>query len=367
MSTLAGTSTYVLPTFSDIKVGTLNDKPLPVVLTPLTDAAKTKSYLVNFCTVNREALLELMYQRKVILFRGFELPSPQDFEEVALACEPKLSNEYLGTSPRNFVEGTKYVFTASELPNFFPIPQHIEMSFLNSRPDKVFFYCQSPPSGSVGGETPVADCAAIWQQLHPKVKAKFEQKGVRYHRNYGGPTESTLDPTQLKRWPEIFGSSDKKLVAESCQRDQVTLEWKKGDGIRLTNNMAAYRKHPQTGEEIWSNHANVFHPAMIHQEYYRIARSTGQWRLYLLALFGLLLFTLKWLFKKQQDFPLNTLYGDGSVISSSDMSHVRDTIWRNTVFNRWQQGDMLLIDNLAASHGRMPYSGKDRRILVAWG
>jgi hypothetical protein len=99
----------------------------------------------------------------------------------------------------------------------------------------------------------------------------------------------------------------------------VKLEWKKGDGIRLTNDMPAFRTHPKTGEQVWSNHANVFHPAMIHQEYYRfvivlitlahpfmrtfkaqrlwlycnsIARKTGQWRLYLLALVGLLLFTV---------------------------------------------------------------------------
>jgi hypothetical protein len=57
------------------------------------------------------------------------------------------------------------------------------MSFLNSRPDKVFFYCQTPPK-SLGGETPVADCAAIWQQMDPKIKSKFQEKGVRYHRNY---------------------------------------------------------------------------------------------------------------------------------------------------------------------------------------
>jgi hypothetical protein len=56
---------------------------------------------------------------------------------VALACEPKLSNEYLGTSPRNFVAGTKYVFTASELPNFFPIPQHIEVTSLSLHNDHV--------------------------------------------------------------------------------------------------------------------------------------------------------------------------------------------------------------------------------------
>lgn len=40
--------------------------------------------------------------------------------------------------------------------------------------------------------------------------------------------------------------------------------------------------------------------------------------------------------------------GDGTPIPSSDMTKVRDAIWRNTVFNKWRQGDIYVIDNAAA-------------------
>jgi hypothetical protein len=46
---------------------------------------------------------------------------------------------------------------------------------------------------------------------------------------------------------------------------------------------------------------------------------------------------------------------------------VRGLIWKHTVFNPWRKGDVTMIDNLQCSHGRQPYSGKQRRILVAWG
>lgn len=49
---------------------------------------------------------------------------------------------------------------------------------------------------------------------------------------------------------------------------------------------------------------------------------------------------------------MNTCYGDGTPIPYKIVSQVRDTVWNNMVFNRWQQGDVLMIDNFRISHGR---------------
>ena len=49
---------------------------------------------------------------------------------------------------------------------------------------------------------------------------------------------------------------------------------------------------------------------------------------------------------------MNTCYGDGTTLPLKTVSHVRDTVWKNLVFNRWQQGDVLMIDNFRVSHGR---------------
>lgn len=56
------------------------------------------------------------------------------------------------------------------------------MSFLKSRPNKVFFFCEREPA--TGGQTPIADCAAVYRDMDPVVREKFEKKGVRYVRNY---------------------------------------------------------------------------------------------------------------------------------------------------------------------------------------
>ena len=63
--------------------------------------------------------------------------------------------------------------------------------------------------------------------------------------------------------------------------------------------------------------------------------------------------------------PMHVTFADGEEIPEEDMEHVRDLIWRNTVLERWQKNDFVIIDNRRVAHGRMPFKGP-RRVLVAW-
>lgn len=63
---------------------------------------------------------------------------------------------------------------------------------------------------------------------------------------------------------------------------------------------------------------------------------------------------------------LNVTYGNGQAISVWDMHRIRKAIHKNMVFNQWQQGDLLMIDNFSTSHGREPTYSKGRKIVVAW-
>ena len=61
-----------------------------------------------------------------VLFRGWDVRTAQEFEQVGLTLLPNdLSNYYLGTSPRVLLSGCSYVYSASEFPPFYPIPQHV--------------------------------------------------------------------------------------------------------------------------------------------------------------------------------------------------------------------------------------------------
>lgn len=49
---------------------------------------------------------------------------------------------------------------------------------------------------------------------------------------------------------------------------------------------------------------------------------------------------------------MHTMFGDGSEIPLSDVSHVKEIVHKNMVFDRWRKGDLLMIDNFRVSHGR---------------
>lgn len=63
---------------------------------------------------------------------------------------------------------------------------------------------------------------------------------------------------------------------------------------------------------------------------------------------------------------LHMSFGDGTPISIGEMYKIRKTIHKHMVFNGWQAGDMLLIDNFSTSHDRQPTFNKGRKVVVAW-
>jgi hypothetical protein len=68
----------------------------------------------------------------------------------------------------------------------------------------------------------------------------------------------------------------------------------------------------------------------------------------------------------EQNLPRNVYYGDRSPIEDSVMEEVGAVYEKAKISFPWQQGDVLMLDNMLAAHGRNPYAG-DRKILVAMG
>lgn len=335
-----------------------NETPILVMPDGETSASSLESWIAK----NRGAIQDELLEHGAVLFRGFEVPDAPTFEKLALALEPGLQNQYLGTSPRNAV--TKFVFSASELPDYYPIPQHCEMSFLRDAPDRVLFFCEVEPT-SPGGETPLTDFKAVADQLDPSVRRKFERRQLRIIRNYTGPKSRNRDLWQLKPWHEMFQTSDKDAVDEACRREGFDRIWRDDDRLTLISYQPAFREHPETGEVVWFNHSQVFHIDTAEAELRRVARVQRDWRAALLALVSEVVTGVRKKTTDAEKQPMHVTWADGSEIDREDMEHVRDVIWRNTVRYRWKHGDFVLIDNRRVAHGRMPYRGP-RRVLVAW-
>jgi len=332
---------------------------------PFTVAAssdKKLDALIELINGSKDQLKKDLLREGAILFRGFDVRTPEDFEKVALTLEPGLQNNYAGTSPRN--SRTTYVHSASELPGHYPIMQHCEMSFLPTAPRFLFFFCYVEPSG--GGETPICDFRKVYDQLDPNIRSEFERKGVRLIRNYSGPNTTTRkDAFQLKRWDELFKTTDHRVAEEECKKNDLEVTWLDDDRLRLVNERPAVQRHPETGEVAWFNHLQVFHREAAAIEYEHIYQRRHDFfsLRYLAALKMITLF--KRLFKKPTDEAMHMVFADGTEIPRSYVRHVEEVIWKNLVAAPWKLGDVLMIDNFSTSHGRLPYQGP-RDILVAW-
>ncbi|EKR18896.1 taurine catabolism dioxygenase, TauD/TfdA family [Leptospira interrogans serovar Grippotyphosa str. UI 12769] len=336
--------------------------PLPVVYQPNSTTQKSKQTLIQWIKTNKRALTDDLKQYGAILFRGFEIISPQDFEEVILNIDSNLKNNYLGTSPRNQV--TKYIFTATELPSAYPIMQHAEMSFLDSPPKKLFFYCGKAPGKF--GETPITDLRKVLKEIPTHIREKFEKEKIRYSRVYNGPSnQSRFQFWKTKRWDEMFQTKDKNEVEKTSKKQNFKVEWFGKDDLRLVNTTLAIRKHPESNTLAWHNHSQVFHIDAARKEYWKIFVRQKTIRGFLVAVTLEILTFIKKITTKKEYLDTHCTYGGGQEISGTELKQIQNVFWNNISLFSWQNGDILVIDNYSVSHGRHPFTGP-REIFVAW-
>jgi len=339
------------------------DGPDPLPLVVKARGAREIDELVAWIRANHTQLRSELARVGAILFRGFAVDDAAGFERVARAVDDELGNEYLGTSPRNAL--TSHVFSASELPPFYPIPQHCEMSFTAKPPRRLFFACLVEPAAG-SGETPLCDFRRVWQDLDPALRRRLAERGLRIVRNYGSPgAKSALNPFQLKSWDEMFGTTDRAAVEATCAREGFTPTWTADGGLRLVSTQPLSRVQPETGAEVWHNHLTTFHASAPAAEYRRIWRLRPSLRHLAFWQLSRGLAALQRRGKKPDALAMHCTHADGSEIPDADVAQVLDVIWRHLVVVPWRRGDVIAIDNFAVSHGRLPYAGP-RQVAVCW-
>lgn len=363
------TAPQVKPQLSDVKFSQAGASlggtapVLPLVVSPRIH--DSKAFLTSWLVANRVHIHNRLLDHGAILLKGFDLQSAQDLQDTIVAFQPKLSDVYRGTSPRSALDGTKYVFSAAEVPTHYPIAQHLEMSFLPCPPKQLFFGCLVP-SKQIGGETALCHFGSVARDLPAPLRAKFIEHGVRYirtHPKQGNPW--SFDVSEMLGWPELFKTNDKKEVERICKEEKTPVNWTNDDTFVSTTVAPAFQRHPETGEVVWCNHTQVFHWTTFSAELWFAFRRTHEIRL-----LGTLVLVFLWSVIKYgilgYKMSLHCEFGNGEQISIAEISAVRNAIHKNMVFFRWEKGDLLLLDNCSTSHGRQPTYDKGRRIAVSW-
>lgn len=340
-------------------------KSLPLVISPRWESSL--DFLCSWMKCNHVFVDEMMLRYGAVLFRGFDVETCADVETAVMSYQPNLSDKYRGTSPRKVMEGTEYVFSAAEVPVNYPISQHIEMSFLPAPPRQLFFSCMKA-STSAGGETALADFRKVYRDLPPALRQKFFQKKLRYHRTHKKVgTYFTYDVADMLGWPQLFGTSDKDQVERICQEEGILMRWEgpNNDTFVSIIDSEPFQLHPITKEPVWFNHTQVFHWTSFPVELFYAFLRTYEIRLLIHCIFVSIFCIVKYGILGQK-MGLTAMFGDETPITAAEMHQVRRVIHKHMVFNRWQKGDILCIDNYSTSHGRQPTYDKGRKVVVSW-
>jgi alpha-ketoglutarate-dependent taurine dioxygenase len=279
---------------------------------------------------NRAVVEAHLLRHGAMLFRGFAVEGAGDFSAAARALAPELLSYLERAAPRK--EVAPGVFTSTEFAADQWIPLHHEMSYSHNWPSRLYFYCDRP--AAEGGATPLASERVVSPRIPPEIRERFGRDGILYVRNYG--------PDLDLPWQEVFQTTDRRQVEAYCRSAGASCTWIGTERLRTSSRHQAAARHPVTGEEVWFNHAHIFHSSNLPPD---VSAA-------LLSEFG------------PDGIPRNAFHGDGTPIEDEVAELIRQLYREATVSFAWRPGDVLAVDNFLAAHGREPFRGS-RRILVA--
>lgn len=338
--------TAELPTRNqEFKHNFINPQHLPVVIEP-AKPLKDMNEFSAFLTENNDELKANLLKFGGLLFRNFPVQDESDFSLVIKSLNTgKFINYIGGDSPRTIIK--EGIYTSTEAPPWFKIPLHNELSFVKYYPRHIYFYCHTAPQDR--GQTIIADARKVYQSIDPEVRRIFIEKSVKYISRYYHKSQlmdfiNKLQPSH-KTWLQVFETEDKAKVEKLCRDNEFNFKWNQNDWIEISQIRPAVIKHPLTQENVWFNQAHLydFSPKLL-----------GLWK-YLGA---------KLLYCREHMRLHEVFFGDNTKIPREYLYHVLDMLDANTIYFPWKKGDVLVLDNVLAMHGRAPFTGK-RRVLTA--
>lgn len=285
--------------------------------------------LAAWASAHGDRVQEWLLKHGAVLFQGFDVDLAA-FGAVArsLAGEPE---EYLErSSPRTALADR--VYTATDHPADQAIVLHTENSYQAGFPARLAFCCLEAPE--VGGATPVADVRRVLERIPAPIVERFEELGVAYVRTFGGGLGLP--------WQEVFQTDSRAAVAEYCEPRGIEVEWRPDGRLTTRQVRPAVARHPLSGRRAWFNHAAFFNVHALPEAV----------RVPLLEQVA------------EEDLPNHTFYGDGSSIPPEVVRTLLDAYAAEESAVPWQRGDVMVVDNLAAAHGRQPFAGP-RRVAVS--
>ncbi len=344
------------------------------IITAKQDANDFKS-LLDYLNNHQQELKSKITSNGVICLRGYEVKTPEQFQQVALNILPNLQNQFPGGAPRQKV--AEYIWTASDLPSYLPISGHTELFYSPSdKPNHILFFC--PQVAATGGQTPVIDMKSVLSDLPQQLQQKFSHTSLVVKLFFVRKPKRLFD-VRLWRWPwfryakswkAVFNTEDRGLVEAKCRETGRQLEWLPNDDLIVNCRHRTISVHPIAKEIVWTGWFPRFHiwgtciEALFVAKYQKTIRSWLVFSILVLMVFGQI-FIEKVVPGYRKYRYLDVAFEDGSNLSVWDVYQIVKSYWQNAELFDWEEGDILILDNYRMGHGRLPFTG-DRKVYTSF-
>jgi len=278
---------------------------------------------------HRDALRTLVAEHGSLLVRGLRLRDVAQTDAVFRRLGSLMDEMEAFAPRRRYAQG---VYSSSKWPPNQPMCMHHELSYALEPPSLMLFACLT--AAASGGATPVADSPAVLDALPADLVRRFEQAGWLLIRNYNEDIGASL--------ADAFGTDDREAVESYCRTHAIEFEWRPDGALRTRQRRSAVVPHPINGRRCWFNQIAFLNEWTLDPEL----------REYLVDVYG------------EDGLPFNTRFGNGDPIGADIVQTINETYEAHTVCERWEAGDLLLVDNIRTAHARESFE-RPREVVVA--
>lgn len=326
---------------------------IPLALRPSHDVSSLDSAVSAIEALQRDkTLTNLLAKHGTLLFRNLPIHNAADFSKFAHAFGYK-PHEIIGIVVDRLLLAPN-VAPANEAPKEVRIYNHNESPQVPHAPEYIFFYANKAPRK--GGGTPISSSLELFHRAQAEIPEFIDllaEKGIlskvtyKVEKQYEGG--STLKQAFGKEVQDDDDEETKRKkieaqIARYGRGDYTTWEWTDDEdgtkGLVLTHRLPVIRTQPGT------NLPTLFTGLAAYYKNTLQARDgSGPGRKNV----------------------ANQVFGDGTPIPEKYLAHLAKITDEIRVLHKWQEGDVLVYDNIIAQHGREPWEGEqsDRVILAS--
>ncbi|KAI9041329.1 taurine catabolism dioxygenase TauD [Aspergillus affinis] len=326
--------------------------PLPLRPNPTANPLPLDTIIQDIQTLQRSDHLFTKYLSRhgALLFRGLPIHNASDFSKFAHAFGYR-PHEIIGIVVNRPLLAPN-VAPANESPKEILIYNHNESPQVPHAPEYIFFYGHRALDRGRGGETPISSSLELFQRVQrdlPAFVADLAEKGILSTVTYtidapykGGATlrqafgKHILDSDDA----ETRRAKIEAQIARYGRGKYTTFEWTGQEQEQEQDTLVLTHRLPAIRTQVGTNLPSLFTGLAA---YYRNKKVNGRGN------------------AAQQR------YGDGTAIPEEYLERLAEITDDIRVLHTWEEGDVLVFDNVIAQHGREPWKGeqKDRVVMAS--